>query len=238
LNSVLVISGAFGVFHKETVVASGGYRTDVAGEDMELVVRLHRLLRRAGRPYRITFVPDPVCWTEAPESIPVLRRQRVRWQRGLCESLALNIDLMLGGSGGCVGWIAFPFALIFECLSPLVETAGYLVFVASLLAGRVDLAFALGFLVVSIGLGVLLSASSLLLDEMSFHTYSKGRHVVAHLVAAFAENFGYRQLNAIWRIEGLVRWAVGARQVWGEMTRSAAWSTDLISRTTSSWDRS
>jgi cellulose synthase/poly-beta-1,6-N-acetylglucosamine synthase-like glycosyltransferase len=238
LNSVLVISGAFGVFHKETVVAAGGYRTDVAGEDMELVVRLHRLLRRAGTSYRITFIPDPVCWTEAPEGIRVLRRQRVRWQRGLCESLALNIDLMLGGSGGCVGWIAFPFALIFECLSPLVETIGYLVLVAGYLTGRVDPAFALGFLIISIGLGVLLSISSLLLDEMSFHSYPKARHIVALLVASVAENFGYRQLNAVWRLEGLVRWAVGARQVWGEMTRSAGWSTNFTSAGTSSWDRS
>ncbi len=237
-NSVLVISGAFGVFHKETVVAAGGYRTDVAGEDMELVVRLHRLLRRAGRTYRITFVPDPVCWTEAPESLRVLRRQRVRWQRGLCESLALNMDLMLSSSGGCVGWIAFPFALIFECLSPLIETAGYVLVVAGYLSGRVDPLFAIGFLIVSIGFGVVLSASSLLLDEMSFQTYPKARHIAALLVASVVENVGYRQLNAIWRLEGLLRWAMGGRQVWGEMTRSAGWSTTLTSARPSSMDRS
>jgi cellulose synthase/poly-beta-1,6-N-acetylglucosamine synthase-like glycosyltransferase len=233
-NSVLVISGAFGVFHKETVIAAGGYRTDVAGEDMELVVRLHRLLRRAGKPYRITFIPDPICWTEAPEDIRVLRRQRIRWQRGLCESLALNRELMLGRRGGCVGWIAFPFALIFECLSPLVETIGYLILVVGALTGRLDSAFAFGFLIVSIGLGVLLSISSLLLDEMSFHTYPKARHVVSLVAISVAENFGYRQLNALWRLEGLVRWAVGTRQVWGEMTRSAGWSTDFTSTGTSS----
>jgi cellulose synthase/poly-beta-1,6-N-acetylglucosamine synthase-like glycosyltransferase len=237
-NAVLVISGAFGVFHKETVVSAGGYRTDVAGEDMELVVRLHRLLRRSGAPYRLTFVPDPVCWTEAPESLRVLRRQRVRWQRGLCESLGLNLDLMISRSGGCVGWIAFPFALIFECLSPLIETTGYLVFGALYLTGRTDLAFALGFLAVSMGLGVLLSASSLLLDEMSFATYPKGRHVLTLLAASVIENFGYRQLNAVWRLEGLVRWAAGSRQVWGEMTRTAAWSSNLTSAGTSSCDRS
>jgi cellulose synthase/poly-beta-1,6-N-acetylglucosamine synthase-like glycosyltransferase len=238
LNGVLVISGAFGVFHKETVVGAGGYRTDVVGEDMELVVRLHRLLRRAGRTYRITFVPDPVCWTEAPDSLRVLRRQRVRWQRGLCESLALNMDLMLSGSGGCVGWIAFPFALIFECLSPLIETLGYILVVAGYLSGSIDLLFAIGFLIVSIGLGVVLSASSLLLDEMSFQTYPKARHIAALLLASVVENLGYRQVNAIWRLEGLLRWAMGARQVWGEMTRSAGWSTTLTPGGTSSWDRS
>jgi cellulose synthase/poly-beta-1,6-N-acetylglucosamine synthase-like glycosyltransferase len=229
LNALLVISGAFGVFHKETVVAAGGYRTGIAGEDMELVVRLHRRLRQSATPYRIAFVPDPVCWTEAPESLRVLRRQRVRWHRGLCESLSLNLNLMLGRSGGCVGWMAFPFALIFECLSPFVEIAGYLVFGAGYIAGHIDPAFALGFLAVSIGLGVLLSASSLLFDEMAFHTYPKARHLLSLLIASVVENFGYRQLNAIWRMEALVRWAVGARQVWGEMTRTAAWSTNLTS---------
>jgi len=236
-NSVLVIAGAFGVFHKETVVDAGGYRVNVAGEDMELVVRLHRLLRSSGTPYRITFVPDPVCWTEAPERLSVLRRQRARWQRGLCESLDLNLGLMISRSGGCVGWIALPFALVFECLSPLVETAGYVAFGAGYLAGRVDLAFALGFLVVSIGLGVLLSASALLFDALSFHTYPKTRHIVGLLGAAVAENLGYRQLNTIWRLEGFVRWAIGARQVWGEMTRTANWNSNLTS-TTSSGNRS
>jgi cellulose synthase/poly-beta-1,6-N-acetylglucosamine synthase-like glycosyltransferase len=229
LNGVLVISGAFGVFHKETVVEAGGYRTDIAGEDMELVVRLHRLSRRSGRPYRITFVPDPVCWTEAPEHLGVLKRQRVRWQRGLCESLALNADLMITRSGGCVGWIAFPFALLFEAVSPLVETVGYIAFGIGYATGRVDAPFALAFLVVSVGLGVLLSASSLLLDEQSFHTYPKIRQVFSLLAASVAENFGFRQLTTLWRLEGTIRWAVGARQVWGEMTRTAGWSSTLAS---------
>jgi cellulose synthase/poly-beta-1,6-N-acetylglucosamine synthase-like glycosyltransferase len=237
LNGVLVISGAFGVFHKETVVEAGGYRTGLAGEDMELVVRLHRLSRRSGRPYRITFVPDPVCWTEAPEHLGVLKRQRVRWQRGLCESLALNADLMINRSGGCVGWIAFPFALLFECVSPLVETAGYVAFGIGYATGRVDAAFALAFLVVSVGLGVLLSASSLLLDEKSFHTYPKSRQVSSLLAASVAENFGFRQLTTFWRLEGFMRWAVGARQVWGEMTRTAGWSSSLASVGRSPLDR-
>jgi len=228
-NGLLVISGAFGVFQKETVIAAGGYRTGVIGEDMELVVRLHRLLRASRRPYRITFVPDPVCWTEAPERLRVLRRQRVRWERGLCESLGLNARLMFDRHGGFAGWVAFPLALVFECLSPIVETAGYLFFGVGYLAGYVDGEFALLFLLASIGLGILLSASSLLLDEMYFHTYPSWRHLAVLLLASVGESVGYRQLNAVWRLEGLVRWAVGARQVWGDMTRTANWSTELPS---------
>ena len=113
LNAVLIISGAFGLFRRSAVVEVGGYRTDTVGEDMDLIVRLHRLHRIEGRPYRITYVPDPICWTEAPESLAVLRKQRERWQRGLAESLAGNLRLLCHPRGGAVGWIAFPFFLLF-----------------------------------------------------------------------------------------------------------------------------
>jgi cellulose synthase/poly-beta-1,6-N-acetylglucosamine synthase-like glycosyltransferase len=227
LNAVLVISGAFGMFHKDTVIAAGGYRRRIVGEDMELVVRLHRVLRNAGTPYRITFVPDPVCWTEVPESLGGLGRQRIRWQTGLCESLSMNLGLMFGRRRGCAGWVAFPFALLFEVLSPFVEMLGYVLFVIAYLGGRADLDFALAFLTVTLGFGILLSASSLLLDEMSFHTYPRTRHVFMLLVAAVAENVGYRQLNTLWRLWGTVRWLVGAKPAWGAMTRTAAWSSEL-----------
>ena len=125
MNAMLIISGAFGLFHKPTVLKVGGYRTETIGEDMELVVRLHRLLRESKTPYRITFVPDPICWTEAPEDLRTLRNQRIRWQRGLCESLSLNRELLLHPTGGMVGWIAFPFAMFFECLSPVMIAIGY-----------------------------------------------------------------------------------------------------------------
>ena len=92
MNAVLIISGAFGLFDRRRVVDAGGYRHDTIGEDMELVVRLHRYHRERSIPYRITYVPDPVCWTEAPEDIGTLGRQRSRWQRGLSESLALQGD--------------------------------------------------------------------------------------------------------------------------------------------------
>jgi len=227
LNSVLLISGAFGVFQKELVIEAGGYGAGLAGEDMELVLRLHRRLREAKQAYRITFVPDPVCWTEAPESLRVLRRQRVRWQRGLCESLTMHSGLLFGWRGGFLGWVAFPFALIFECLSPIVEVTGYAVSLIGYFTGHVDALRATGFLIVSVGLGILLSAGSLLLDEIAYHTYTSPRQLLRLIVASIGENFGYRQLNALWRLEGLVKWAAGSRLVWGDMTRSAGWSADL-----------
>jgi cellulose synthase/poly-beta-1,6-N-acetylglucosamine synthase-like glycosyltransferase len=225
-NALLVISGAFGVFRKETVIEVGGYRTNTIGEDMELVLRMQRVLRQKNRPFRIVFAPDPVCWTEAPESIKVLRSQRVRWQRGLCEGLALNTGLMFNRRGGVAGWVAYPFMILFECVSPVFEVLGWLLFVVGYMAGVVDAQLALAFLMVNIGLGVLLSVSSLLLDEMSYHTYPRMKHLLVLIVVAVAENFGYRQLTMLWRLKGLIVWALGLEQRWGDMKRTGTWSTD------------
>lgn len=73
-NMVLIISGAFSVFSKKTVIEAGGYSPGVIGEDMELVVKVHELIRRKNTGERVEFVPEPVCWTEAPATLKVLRR--------------------------------------------------------------------------------------------------------------------------------------------------------------------
>jgi len=237
VNGLLVVSGAFGVFHKETVIEAGGYRRNTIGEDMELVVRLHRVLSREGRPYRIVFAPEPVCWTEAPESLVSLRSQRVRWQRGLCESLWLNARLLFSRRGGWAGWVAFPFALIFECLSPVVEGLSWIYFGGGFLAGYVDWHFALAFLVVNIGFGTLLSASALLLDEVSHHTYPRQSQIFVLLAAAVAENLGYRQITLYWRFLGLVQWLSGSKPSWGEMARKAEWSSQMASSPVSTTNR-
>ena len=227
MNAVPIISGAFGVFRKEALVAAGGFRSDSIGEDMELVMRLHRLNRLACRPYRIAFVPDPVCWTDAPESLKVLRRQRVRWQRGLGESLVFNRALLFHPRGGTPGWIMFPSMVAFELLSPLIELAGYLFMTLGFALGIVSPTAFWTFLLLAIGLGMMLSASALLLEEISFHVYKRPSELLALAAAALIENLGYRQLIAVWRLQGLWQWASGTGGGWGEMKRSASWQKRL-----------
>ncbi|MEQ1795353.1 MAG: glycosyltransferase [Nitrospira sp.] len=225
INAMLIISGAFGLFHKDTVIGIGGYRHDTIGEDMELVVRLHRHMRLAGKPYRITFAPDPICWTEAPEDLTTLKNQRIRWQRGLCESLTKNIDLLFHPKGGAVGWLAFPFMALFEWLGPAIEVFGYFFVTAGFILGVVSFKVWFVLLLAAISLGILLSVSAFLLEEMSFHVYPKPRHVLLLLLGAFLENFGYRQLNSLWKLIGLYRWMIGKKATWGAMTRKASWQT-------------
>jgi cellulose synthase/poly-beta-1,6-N-acetylglucosamine synthase-like glycosyltransferase len=223
MNALLIISGAFGLFRKTTVVEVGGYARHLLGEDMELVVRLHRHLRLLGHPYRISFVPHAFCWTEAPENLRSLRNQRIRWQRGLAESLVLNRSLLFHHKGGVVGWLALPIFILFEWLSPAVLVFGYIFAAFCYFTGLWSAQATLAFLLLEIGLGVLTSMSAVFVDELSFHIYPKFRQVFVLFVVAIAENFGFRQLVTYWRLIGLWRWMIGAKGGWGTITRTAAW---------------
>lgn len=219
LNAMLIISGAFGLFRRDVVVAVGGYRPQSIGEDMELVVRMHRTLRERGIAYRVEFVPDPVCWTEAPEDLATLRNQRIRWQRGLAESLAPHWRLFASRRAGAPGRLAYPFMMLFEWLGPLVELVGLAFMVVSYALGLVSWDAFVVFLFLALGLGILLSASGLLLEEIAFHLYPRPKHLLILALVVVAENFGYRQLNSWWRLVGLWRWATNQRSSWGVMKR-------------------
>ncbi len=225
LNALLIISGAFGVFKKQLVIEAGGYRTDCIGEDMELVVRLHHTLVKKGKPYRIHFVPDPVCWTEAPEKLSILQKQRVRWQIGLAESLMSNLPLLFHRRGKAVSWLAFPFFLLFECFGPLLEVTGFAIVTYAFVVGLVPNEFFIIFTLLAVGLGMLSSVISLSLEEVSFRTSNNVSELALLFIVAIVENLGYRQLNALWRVKGIYDWAFKTDHKWGEMEREASWSS-------------
>lgn len=225
LNAMLIISGAFGLFHRDTVIQVGGYRVDTIGEDMDLVVRMHRHLRLHRLPYKIAYIPDPVCWTEVPERLGILRAQRVRWHRGLSESLAHSWELMLHPRGGIVGWAAFPYMVIWEWLGPLFDIAGYLFVFVGALFGFISIPLAIAFASLGLMFGLVLSVTALLMEELTFHVYPRPQHVAKQFVAAILENFGYRQLISWWRFVALLSWFRGKQVSWGKMDRLGAWQT-------------
>jgi cellulose synthase/poly-beta-1,6-N-acetylglucosamine synthase-like glycosyltransferase len=215
-NSLLVISGAFGLFEKKAAVLAGGYATDSVGEDMELVVRMHRYRRERRQPYRIGFVPDPICWTEAPESFRVLRRQRTRWQRGLIDTLLRHRAMIGRPRYGTVGMVSLPGFLVFEMLSPLVELTGYLLLPVLWASGLLSPSLAGTFFVLAILYMVLVSALAILLEDVAFRRYPSVKDLGRLLVAALLENFGFRQLTVWWRVRAFAEYLRGDLS-WGAM---------------------
>ncbi len=218
LKSLLVISGAFGLFRKDIVLQCGGYRAGTVGEDMDLIVRMRKFLHEKKTPFRICFIPDPICWTEAPESMRLLSRQRNRWHRGLIETLLHNRRLFLNPRYGSTGLLAMPFYVVFEMLGPLVELLGYGIFVASLFSKLVNFPFAVMFFFVAIVLGTIHSLMALLLEEYSSHRYPHLRDILIITAFGVMENFLYRQVLTLVRAKAAFDFVAGKKE-WGAMRR-------------------
>lgn len=217
-NGLLIISGAFGVFDKQTVLRVGGYAPDTEGEDIELVVRLHRRLRDEGRRYRIRFVPDAICWTEAPTTLRVLRGQRNRWQRGLIDTVWRHRAMLGRPRYGFIGLVSMPCFLLFEMLGPLVELTGYFVVPLCFLLRLVDPLFFAAFLGVVILYSTLNSVTAVLLEDITSRRHPHLWHLIVLTLAAFIENVGYRQFCTWWR--ALASWDYWrGNRAWGNMER-------------------
>lgn len=217
-NAMLIISGAFGIFRTDVVRDIGGYRTDTVGEDMELVVRMHHDLRARGTPYSITFLPDPVAWSEVPEELGAFSRQRRRWQRGLIETMWTHRTMILNPRYGLIGMAAMPFFAIFELFGPLVELLGYVLIPLAFIFGIVNTPFFLLFLLVAVLIGGLLSVTALFLEQTAFTRYTSTKEVAILAAYALLENFGYRQLTVLFRSLAFVD-KLRSKEAWGRMER-------------------
>ncbi len=220
IGGLLILSGAFSVFRRKAVITAGGYRTSTIGEDMELVLRLQRTMKKIKRPYKVLFIPDPVCWTQVPESYRGLQTQRRRWQRGLAESLFLNFEMFLNPQFGNVGMISFPFFLFFEFLGPLIELSGYIILIYAIVSGLLNPPFMLLFFMAAVLLGVLLSTAALVMEEIYFRSYPRLRDILILFLFAIMENFFYRQLHTWWRFLGLIDFLF-KRGGWGTLARQS-----------------
>jgi len=230
LGGNLIISGAFGLFRREAIIAAGGYAHDTVGEDMELVLRLRRHGYEQNQPCRVEFIPDPVAWTEVPNSLRVLASQRDRWHRGLADAMWRHRRILLNPRYGALGMVVYPYFLFVELLAPVVEALGLVATIIGLSLGAINLHFAIMFLLVAYGYGLVLTIFTLVLEEMSYLRYEKVGDRLVLLPWVLLENFGYRQLSVIWRLRGLFRYLRGGKG-WGAMEREGFNSPKLPSQT-------
>ncbi len=217
-NSMLIVSGAFGVFQKQAVVEVGGYKTNTIGEDMEIVVRLHEYMRAHKRKYKIIFCEDSVCWTQGPMSLRDIRSQRRRWQIGLMDTLLAHKRLFLNPRYGSVGLLAVPYNWVFELLGAVVEVLGYVIIPFSLVMGELNLFFFTLYFLLAVLLGVVLSMGSLILEQYTRKSVMSAKQCLSLSLYALLENFGYRQAITLFRLEGILKYRK-LRKTWGKIQR-------------------
>jgi cellulose synthase/poly-beta-1,6-N-acetylglucosamine synthase-like glycosyltransferase len=216
----LIVSGAFGLFRRKTVLAVGGFCHDTIGEDFELVMRLRTNAYENGGPHRVVFTPDPVAWTEAPESAAVLGRQRDRWHRGLTDVVLRYRRVLFNPKYGVMGTLVFPHYAILELLAPVVEAAGMLGLVAAAALGILNTDFAILFFLAAWGFGAALTLFTLLIEQLTFRRYDRLTDKVMLVVWTLAEGLGYRQMTVFWRLRGLWKFIRGRTTEWGVMERT------------------
>jgi len=219
MNNLLILSGVFSLFRKDVVVEVGGYRSDVVTEDMELVLRLHHAMREQGRPYSVVFLPDPICWTEVPQGLRTLARQRGRWHRGLIHSLWLHRSIFWEKKSGSLRWLGMPYYFLFELLGPIVEVIGYIVLPIAYFMGFLSPLYFWAFLFLSVTSGAFLSISAVFLEELSFGLYRSWGDFALMIAIGVIENFTYRILTLFFRLGAMVDILLG-RGGWGKQERA------------------
>ncbi|NML20118.1 glycosyltransferase family 2 protein [Pseudoflavitalea sp. G-6-1-2] len=218
LNGLLLISGAFGAFDREIMIKAGGYNHDTVGEDMELVVRMRRYMEEQKIPYKVTYIPDPLCWTEAPVSFKILGRQRNRWTRGTIETLSFHRKLFFNPRYGLLGLISYPYWFFFEFLAPLIEAFGMLVFLLFAILGLVDWNFFFALLAFIAAFGFTYSVFAICMEVLTYNQYKKRSEVLRLFFTALTEPFFFHPFVVWSAIRGNIDLA-RKKKAWGEMTR-------------------
>lgn len=218
LNGLLLISGAFGAFDRDIVVKCGGYNCDTVGEDMELVVRMRRYMEEHKEPYKVSFIPDPLCWTEAPASYKILGRQRNRWTRGTIETLQLHKKMFFNPKYGLLGMVSYPYWFFFEFLAPIVEFFGLLSFVFFASFGLIHWSFFLALLIFIYSFGFLYSVFAILMEVLTYNQYKRAKDVLLLVFTAFLEPFIFHPFVVWSAIKGNID-LLQKKNSWGEMTR-------------------
>ncbi|WP_245693378.1 glycosyltransferase family 2 protein [Salinimicrobium catena] len=218
LDGLLLISGAFGMFDKEIAIKAGGYDPKTVGEDMELVVRMRRYMIEQELPYSVFYIPDPICWTEAPESLAIFNKQRSRWTRGTIETLWRHRKMFFNPQYKVLGILSIPYWTFFEFLAPLLEVIGILVTLYLVIIGLINWPFFVILAILVYTFSVALSCLALLTEEYTYSQYSL-KDFKKLIIGALLEPFIFHPVTVYAAIKGNLEKLRG-RNAWGEMKRS------------------
>lgn len=219
LNGLLVISGAFGLFDKKIAIRVGGYDIRTVGEDMELVVRMRGYMEEQNKKYKVAYIPDPLCWTEAPDNYKTFISQRNRWTRGTIETLKRHRNVGFNPKYKALGMLSYPYWFFFERMAPIIEAAGLLYFGILIMFNQVRWDYSLAFILLAYLFTVFFSLISLITEELTYHQYKKKGTGVHLLLIAFLEPFVNHPFILYAAIQGNSDYYFNKKKKWGEMTR-------------------
>lgn len=217
-NGSLIISGAFGLFQKETVVACGGYDRNTMGEDMELVVKLHVFCRSNLHPYKIKYASDAICWSQAPSNLKDLSKQRRRWYLGLFQSMTKHHQLFLNPRYGVISFVSYLYFLIYELFSPFIELGGILFTIIFYITKLVNVKYMIYFYFIYSLFGALLSVVSFLARIYVNNTKISFWDIIKVLVLCLIEISVLRLYLSIVRMFSLIGYKKKKNQ-WGSIKR-------------------
>jgi cellulose synthase/poly-beta-1,6-N-acetylglucosamine synthase-like glycosyltransferase len=210
------ISGGFGIFRRDVVMKVNGFTHPHLGEDMDMVVRMHRMFLESGEDYCMVHAPQAVAWTEFPFRLDILKRQRIRWHRGLRMVLKVCYDMMFRPRYGRFGMIGLPFLFLFEWIAVITEAAGYIMLVLVALFGTLNVGAVLSMFLAGQAISTAANFTAVYFAVKYLPFYKKRSDVARLLLWAFVSQFGFRQLTLVWRIRSLFPGGAG----WGVMPRA------------------
>ncbi|WP_088341165.1 glycosyltransferase family 2 protein [Robiginitalea sediminis] len=219
IDSLLIISGAFGFFDREIAMEIGGYDTGTVGEDMEIVFRMRRYMHERDLPYTVEYIPDPLCWTEVPEDLKILVNQRDRWSRGNLETLFRHKDMFFNPKFGRLGMLSYPYWFFYEWLAPILEFLGFFSILLFAYLGILNWSFFLAITVMVYAFAIMFSFYAVLWDVWSYNQYTRTKDILILLFCALIEPFTFHPIVVWSAVRGNYKKLFKINSGWGSQVR-------------------
>jgi cellulose synthase/poly-beta-1,6-N-acetylglucosamine synthase-like glycosyltransferase len=204
-GGALCYSGAFTMFNTHIVIEAGGHDVGNFAHDAEITLKVHQYMRDHNRPYRVSYDPSAIAWTEVPGTFKSFWIQRGKWQRGLLRSFFLHKKFFLFYRYGQVGYISYPFYIAFEVFAPVVEFTAYMTAVLGFFYG-IESHAVLIFIAVAWAYFAFLRMSTVLLSLLTFNVYRHKLDVLRIFLFVFLNPFGFRQFMVLSYVRGTVQY--------------------------------